>query len=128
MTVALPCPGWNANLCILTDWRQYLQRDPEICHGQLCAKGTRVLVTNILNSLADRATRKQMLKCYVSLKPEHIDSAIVYASELAREEALLQINNRKHLRLAEFPRPSLEPLKPLIIQQIRYIYHTSDFL
>ena len=73
----------------MTDWRKYLRHDPEICHGQLCAKGTRVLVTNILDSLAEGATRKQILKSYPSLKPEHIEAAIVYAAELAREEALL---------------------------------------
>ena len=73
----------------MNDWRKYLQHDPKICHGQLCAKGTRVLVTNILDSLAEGATRKQILNSYPSLKVEHIDAAIAYAAELAREEALL---------------------------------------
>jgi uncharacterized protein (DUF433 family) len=37
----------------MIDWRKYIISDPQICHGQLCAKGTRVLVTNILDSLAE---------------------------------------------------------------------------
>jgi hypothetical protein len=33
----------------MIDWREYLTSDPQVCHGQLCAKGTRVLLTNILD-------------------------------------------------------------------------------
>lgn len=75
----------------MIDWRQYLTRDPQICHGQLCAKGTRVFVTNILDSLAEGATREEILRSLPSLKPEHIDAAIAYAAELAHEESILPL-------------------------------------
>lgn len=75
----------------MIDWRQHLISDPQICHGQLCAKGTRVLITNILDSLAEGASREETLRSYPSLKPEHIDAAIAYAAELAREESLLPL-------------------------------------
>lgn len=75
----------------MIDWRQYLSSDPHVCHGQLCAKGTRVLVTNILDSLAEGATREEILLSYPSLKAEHIDAAIAYAAELAHEESLLPL-------------------------------------
>jgi uncharacterized protein (DUF433 family) len=75
----------------MIDWRQYLSSDPQICHGQLCAKGTRVFVTNILDSLAEGASREEILRSYPSLKPEHIDAAIAYAAELAHEETLLPL-------------------------------------
>jgi uncharacterized protein (DUF433 family) len=75
----------------MIDWRQHLISDPKICHGQLCAKGTRVFVTTILDSLAEGATREEILRSYPSLKPEHIDAAIAYAAELAREESLLPL-------------------------------------
>ena len=75
----------------MIDWRQYLSSDPQICHGQLCAKGTRVFVTNILDSLAEGASREEILRSYPSLKPEHIDAAIAYAAELAHEESLLPL-------------------------------------
>ena len=73
------------------DWRQYLASDPQVCHGQLCAKGTRVLVTNILDSLAEGGDRAAILKSYPSLRPEHIGAAVAYAAELAREESLLPL-------------------------------------
>jgi uncharacterized protein (DUF433 family) len=76
----------------MSDWRQYLVSDPGICGGQLCARGTRVFVTNILDSLAEGATREQILSSYPSLRPEHIDAALAYAAELAREESLLPLH------------------------------------
>ena len=75
----------------MIDWRQHLTQDPHVCHGQLCARGTRVLVTNILDSLAERATREEILRSYPSLLPEHIEAAMAYAAELAREESLLPL-------------------------------------
>jgi uncharacterized protein (DUF433 family) len=75
----------------MIEWREFLTSDPQICHGQLCAKGSRVLVTNILDSLAEGATREEILRSYPSLRPEHIDAAIAYAAELAREESLIPL-------------------------------------
>ena len=75
----------------MIDWRQYLTSDPQVCHGQLCAKGTRVFITNILDSLAEGAGREEILRSYPSLQPEHIDAALAYAAELAHEESLLPL-------------------------------------
>jgi uncharacterized protein (DUF433 family) len=75
----------------MINWRQHLESDAAICQGQLRAVGTRVFVTNILDSLAEGATREEILVSYPSLQPEHIDAAISYAAELAREESLLPI-------------------------------------
>jgi uncharacterized protein (DUF433 family) len=75
----------------MIDWRQLLTRDPQVCHGQLCAKGTRVLVTVILDSLAEGTTRDELLKSFPTLKPEHLDAAMAYAAELARQESLLPL-------------------------------------
>ena len=77
----------------MTDWRQFLASDPAICHGALCARGTRVLVTNILDSLAEGASRGEILGSYPSLEPRHIDAALAYAAELAREECLLPLRS-----------------------------------
>lgn len=75
----------------MTDWRKYLSAEPGRCGGQLCADGTRVLVTNILDSLAEGASRDEILRSYPSLRPHHIDAAIAYAAELAHEETLLPL-------------------------------------
>jgi uncharacterized protein (DUF433 family) len=75
----------------MIDWREHLASDPAICGGQLCARGTRVLVTNILDSLAEGASREEILVSYPTLQPEHVNAAIAYAAELAHEESLLPL-------------------------------------
>jgi uncharacterized protein (DUF433 family) len=75
----------------MTDWRRYLSTDTKVCAGELCAKGTRVLVTNILDSLAEGATQTEILRSYPTLKPEHVQAALAYAAELAHEESLLPL-------------------------------------
>ena len=50
------------------------------------------MVTNILDSLAEGGTRDEILKSYPSIKPEHIEAALAYAANLAREESLLPVS------------------------------------
>lgn len=76
----------------MLNWREHLASDPKVCHGQLCAKGTRVMVTVILDSLAEGASRERVLASYPTLRPEHIDAALAYAADLAREESILPVS------------------------------------
>ena len=75
----------------MSDWRTLFTTDPRVMQGQLCARGTRVPVTTILDSLAEGASRDEILASYPSLRAEHIDAAIAYAADLAREESLLPL-------------------------------------
>jgi uncharacterized protein (DUF433 family) len=75
----------------MVPWRLHLTRDPHTCGGQICAKGTRVPVTVILDSLAEGATCEGILQSYPSLRIEHFQAALAYAAELAREEALFPL-------------------------------------
>jgi uncharacterized protein (DUF433 family) len=70
------------------DWRNYITVDPMICHGQACIKGTRVMVSVILDNLADGLDAQETLKSYPSLTKESIRAAINYAAELARERVI----------------------------------------
>ncbi len=62
-----------------------------MCAGQICATGTRIPVTIILDNLAEGANSEEILTSYPSLRPEHIQAALAYAAELAREEKLVPI-------------------------------------
>jgi uncharacterized protein (DUF433 family) len=77
---------------IMADWRLHLVHDPMILHGQLTAKGTRIPVTVILDSVAEGSTRADILAAYPALTAEHIDAALGYAAELAREESLRPVS------------------------------------
>jgi len=75
-------------------WQEFLSTDPDICGGQVCAKGTRVPVTVILDNLAEGATHDEMLRSYATLRPEHIDAALAYAADLAREESMIPLHRQ----------------------------------
>ena len=48
-------------------------------------------VTVILDSLAEGATKDEVLASYPSLRVDRINAALAYAAELAHEERLLPI-------------------------------------
>lgn len=72
----------------INDWRPYIAADPQIMHGAVCFRGTRVPVTVVLDNLAGGETAERILDQYPSLKPEHIPAAIAYAADLARERII----------------------------------------
>lgn len=76
----------------MADWRLQLARDPNVCGGQLTARGTRIPVTVILDSVAEGDTRLDILAAYPALTTDHISAALAYAAELAREEMLLPVS------------------------------------
>jgi uncharacterized protein (DUF433 family) len=45
----------------------------------------------ILDSLAEGATKDEILASYPGLRAQHIDAALAYAAELAHEERLVPI-------------------------------------
>ncbi len=70
------------------DWTPYITADPEIMHGAVCFKGTRIPVSVVLDNLAAGETPERIREQYPSLKPEHILAAIAYAADLARERVV----------------------------------------
>jgi uncharacterized protein (DUF433 family) len=72
-------------------WEELLSGDPQVCGGEICASGTRIPVTVIPDSLAEGASKEEILASYPSLRPEHINAALAYAAELAHEERLVPI-------------------------------------
>jgi uncharacterized protein (DUF433 family) len=68
------------------DWRKHITADPNICHGKACFQGTRIMVSVILDNLAEGQHSEDILKSYPSLTMEALQAAISYAAELAREQ------------------------------------------
>jgi len=62
--------------------------NPKICHGKPCIKGTRIMVSIILDNLTAGVSREEILKSYPTLQPEDIDAALAYASEVVRERII----------------------------------------
>ena len=68
------------------DWREHISVDPLVCHGKACIRGTRVLVTVVLDNLAAGLGPEEIVSSYPSLTVESVRAVIAYAAALAREE------------------------------------------
>jgi uncharacterized protein (DUF433 family) len=71
------------------NWKDRISVDPMICHGKACIKGTRIMVSVILDNLAAGETAERILMSYPTLKREDIEAALRYASEMARERIVV---------------------------------------
>jgi uncharacterized protein (DUF433 family) len=69
-------------------WRERISVDPAICHGRACIKGTRIMVSVLLDNLAAGLDAGQILESYPTLGSADIQAAMEYAAELARERVI----------------------------------------
>jgi len=69
-------------------WPDYITVDPQVCHGQACVKGTRIMVSVVLDNLADGLSVEQIIANYPGLSREAVLAAIAYAAELSPERIL----------------------------------------
>lgn len=64
-------------------WRERITVDPAVCHSKPCIKGTRVMVSVVLDNIAAGETADQIAITY-HLAKEDVQAALQYAAELAR--------------------------------------------
>jgi uncharacterized protein (DUF433 family) len=69
-------------------WQDYVTVDSAVCHGKACMKGTRIMVSVVLDNLAAGLTADEIIRSYPSLSREAIHAAIAYAAELAGERII----------------------------------------
>ncbi len=70
------------------NWRERITVDPEVCHGQACIKGTRIMAAVVLDNLAAGVEADELLRSYPALSIDDIRAALEYAAELARERTV----------------------------------------
>lgn len=70
------------------DWRTRISTDPAVCHGKACIRGTRVMVSIILDNLAAGENAEQIVRSYPSITQADVLAAMAYAAELARERVV----------------------------------------
>jgi uncharacterized protein (DUF433 family) len=69
-------------------WQEFITVDPAVCHGRACIKGTRIMVSVVLDNLAAGLTPDEIVGSYPSLNHESVQAAIAYAAELGRERVV----------------------------------------
>ena len=62
--------------------------DPEVCHGKPTIRGSRLMVTTILELLASGMTTDEILEDYPLLEKEDIQACLEYASLLAKFQSI----------------------------------------
>jgi uncharacterized protein (DUF433 family) len=45
-------------------WQDYITVDPAVCHGRACLKGSRIMVSVVLDNLAAGLSIDEILKIY----------------------------------------------------------------
>jgi uncharacterized protein (DUF433 family) len=72
----------------MSDWQEHITINPAVCHGRACIRGTRVMVSAILDNLAAGVPNTEILASYPAIREADILAALAYAAELAREGAV----------------------------------------
>jgi uncharacterized protein (DUF433 family) len=66
------------------DWRERVSINPQICQGKACIKGTRVMVSVILDNLAEGESYESIIEGY-RVTREDVQAAIAFAADLAAD-------------------------------------------
>ena len=75
----------------MNNWQEQIDINPKVCHGKPCIKGTRIMVSVILDNLAEGLTLEEIVEEYPPLTELNVRAAIAYAAALTREEELLPL-------------------------------------
>lgn len=68
------------------EWQDRISIDPTVCHGKPCIKGTRVMVSVLLDYLKAGEGIEAILEQYPTLTEADVHAALAYAAWLAHEE------------------------------------------
>jgi uncharacterized protein (DUF433 family) len=70
----------------MDDLLELISIDPAVCHGQPCIKGTRVMVTVVLDALAAGLDVDEIVSQYPTLTAAGVRAAVAYGAWLAKQE------------------------------------------
>jgi uncharacterized protein (DUF433 family) len=77
--------GARDNIESMENWRERISIDPAVCHGKACVRGTRIMVSVILDNVAAGVPPSEILASYPALTSEDIYAALSYGAELVRD-------------------------------------------
>ncbi len=70
------------------NWAEHIVADPNVCHGKACIRGTRIMVSVVLDNLAAGLGTDEIVRSYPPLTPSDVAAAMAYAADLARERVV----------------------------------------
>lgn len=69
------------------NWQERISVDSNVCHGKACIKGTRIMVSVILDNLAAGESQEAILHGY-HIEEADLQAALHYAAALASERII----------------------------------------
>jgi uncharacterized protein (DUF433 family) len=75
----------------MSPWTERIATNSDICHGKPCIRGTRILVSVVLDNLAEGMSPAEIVHEYPPLVIDDVRAAMSYAAALAREEELVPL-------------------------------------
>lgn len=72
---------------VTDDPLELISIDPTICHSHPCIKGTRVMVTVVLDALAAGLDTSEIVLHYPTLTVDGVRAAVAYGAWLAEQES-----------------------------------------
>jgi len=66
----------------------YIVIDSDICHGKPTFKGTRIMVSVVLEMLEAGAPVEEIIESYPSLNPRHVKEALKFAAKITGKNLL----------------------------------------
>ena len=73
------------------NWREHIDRNPEVLSGKPKINGTRISVELILERLGDGWTIEQLLEAYSQINREQIQACLAYAAESLATDEIVDI-------------------------------------
>jgi uncharacterized protein (DUF433 family) len=61
----------------MKDCRERISVSPNICHGRPCLRGTRIMVSVVLDNLGAGVKRDEIIASYPGLTEANLDAALV---------------------------------------------------
>ena len=75
----------------MKSWQERIVTNPQVCHGKPCILGTRIMVSVVLDNLAEGLTSEEIVQEYPPLTLDDVRAALAYAAVLAGEEELVPL-------------------------------------
>ena len=72
-------------------WEKHITIDPAVCHGKPCIRGTRIMISVVLDNLAEGLTPEEIVHEYPPLTLKGVQAALAYAATLTREEEFVPL-------------------------------------
>lgn len=70
------------------DYRDLISADANVCHGQPCIRGTRIMVWLIVQLLANGDSVDDVLVGYPSISRQQVQACLAFAADALRERVL----------------------------------------